>query len=146
MSTLQDLELGINYGKIRAIKAVPVAYLAKESQVRATVVSGSPKDTEVTAVVMPISDDYIFRIPYFTLVTDPEVVGNIIVCGIDGSEDVLLASDQGEGIEKTYYASEWGLDYFYLKYFKVYAKAATTTTADRTVTIRFTGAYVRWVR
>jgi len=123
----------------------PWRYLPKEQSVSLTFPSGTPEGTEGFVEVTP-PNGYVFAIRYFVLTTPEEVEGNILVTGMDGEETRLLAENQSPGLsDQTYDHSDWDTDFFYLKKFKLYGYVTTDTTADRVITLKWSGALVRVV-
>jgi len=119
----------------------PVRYFPKEPTVSLTIGSGSPTGFEALYTVSPL-DGYYFNIRYFKLTTPLEVEGNLKPTGLDEVETFLLSANQGVDIpEKLYDASDWDADFFHLKKFAIYAITTTTTTADRTLTLAYSGGY-----
>lgn len=137
---------GVDYGRLgellRGVLRKPWHYLPKEQSVSVTLAAGSPKGAEAFAEVTP-PEGYVFAIRYFKLTTPPEVQGNILATGMDGVEERLLADNQAENLaDQVYDASDWDMDFLFLKKFRLYAVATAVTTADRVVTLRWSGALV----
>ncbi|MEM3389630.1 MAG: hypothetical protein QW491_09495 [Thermoproteota archaeon] len=118
-------------------------YLPKEQTASLTIPSGTAGGQERTLLVSP-PEGYFFAIRYFKLTTPAEVKGNIILIGMDGVETKLLASDQNANLsDQQYNASDWDPEFLYLAGFKVYGLTTTQLTADRTVTVKYSGGLVR---
>ena len=133
----------VDYAKLRELLRKPSRYLPKDQSTSVSFPSGTPSGTEGYAEVSPPSG-YIFAIRYFKLSTDPETNGNILVTGLDGVEVQLLATDQAENLaDQLYDASDWDSDFIFCKKFRLYGKTTTTTTADRTVTLKWCGGLVK---
>jgi len=120
-------------------------YLSKEQIADLTFPSGTPADTEDFVEITP-PDGYVFAIRYFKLTTPLEVKGNILVTGMDGEEVRLLKEDQAAGItDELYDVSDWDKDFIYLKKFRLYGITEAVTTADRTLTLKWSGGLVKVV-
>lgn len=122
----------------------PWQYLSKEQSITLTFPAGTPEETEGFVEVTP-PDGYYFAIRYFKLTTPDEAEGNILVTGMDDEETRLLASNQSAGLsDQLYDASDWDKDFLYLKKFRLYGITTTTTTADRSLVLKWCGGLVKY--
>lgn len=135
------------YGGIRYTELAKLfrkyRYIPMNSNVSITFSNGTPENTEGFIEVTPPSG-YRFAITYFTLTTPEEVQANILGTSIDGTQKLLLATNQAENLsDQNYPASDWDQGFLVLNSFQLYGiVTAAATTADRTVTLYYGGGYV----
>ena len=136
---------GIDYERIRELLRKTWRYLSKGQTVSLVFPSGTPKGTECFVEVTP-PKRYCFAIRYFKLTTPPEVEANILVTCMDNVEIRLLAENQAENLtDQLYDASDWDVDFLYLKKYRLYAITITDTTADRELILKWSGGLVKVV-
>lgn len=133
----------LNVGDVAALSelAEQTDVLKYPETITATVVAGSAADTQVTEQ-FPIPSGKALYITYLKLTTPSEATGNILISTSDSTDKPLLADDQAAESAKTYDVfAIWGR-WIRATALKVRATASTTTSADRTVILEFSGFLV----
>jgi len=127
---------------VRKALRKPIRYLSKEQSVTLTFASGTPADTEGFIEVAPPSG-YMSALRYFKLTTPLEVKGNVLLTGLDGEETRMLADDQAENLaDQLFDVSDWDVDFFHLKKYRLYGITTATLTADRSAILKWSGGLV----
>jgi len=127
---------------LRRVLLATRRYLPKEQSATLTLASGTPTDTEGFIEVTP-PDGYMSALRYFKLTTPLEVKGNVLLTGLDGEETRMLADDQAENLaDQLYDVSDWDVDFFHLKKYRLYGITTATLTADRSAILKWSGGLV----
>jgi len=117
-------------------------YVSKDTPIELSMAAGTVAGAEKVKEVSPPAG-YAFAIRYFRLVTPLEMVGNILVTGLDGVESRLLYADQDEDRNVVHDASDWDSFFIYCRGFKLFGKAKVDLTADRVMRCLYSGGLVR---
>ena len=108
----------------------------KESEIVLTVPAGTPRGAQLLFQVTHEEAEKALIVSYFDLTIPEEFEGNIIL-ETELGYTVLREPNQQPGTTEFYDPSDYGLRFFYVKSFYLFAKCISNTTDDRTIRLKF---------
>ncbi len=108
-----------------------------DPQVREAIIPANVGAGYEATFVESAPQGYYIALRYIELITPSDAVGNVIFEYPDGRVEALLANDQPANTDKTYYATDWGVDFWVVKSFTIYGRAIVYTTSEESVIAKY---------